>query len=987
MKHLFSLLTLLFLTSAAEAQSLAWARSAGGTGYDIAQDIAVDASGNVYTVGYFGAAGDFDPGTGTFTLTPVAGNDIFILKLDALGNFVWAEQLGGPGNDKGYSIALDASGNVYTTGTFRNTVDFDPGTGVSNLTSAGNQDIFISKLDPAGNFVWAKRMGATDGDYGFSIDIDPSGNVLTTGYFSGTADFDPGAGVSNLVTAGTDFDVFVSKLNAAGTFIWARRLGGGDTDIGQAIATDASGNVYITGYFRGTTDQDPGTGTFNVVATDPLVSNTFITKLNVSGNFIWSKGLGGDDQLISYGIDVDGAGNVYTAGKFTSTCDFDPGAGTYDLTSLGSEDAYLSKLDAAGNFAWAKQLSGVDYEIAFGVSVDNAGNSYTTGMFVNSPDFDPGPGVYTLNAGNFPAVFVSRLDASGNFVSALQMGGGNSDNEGSSIAIDAAGRIYVAGRINGTGDFDPSASTVYTLSGNQNALIVKLSPCQNSAGTDVRTACDSYTWIDGETYTQSTNTPAFILPNAVGCDSIVTLNLTVNHSSAGTDTRVACNSFTWINGVTYNASTSTPTYLLTNSRGCDSLVTLNLTIRHSSTGTDTRTACNSYTWINGITYVQSTNTPVFILQNAAGCDSVVTLHLTVSHSSTGTDIQTACNSYTWINGVTYTASTNLPTYQLTNSAGCDSIVTLHLSIVHSVAGTDVRNACNSFTWMNGVTYTSSTTTPTFQLTSSSGCDSIVTLNLTIGHSTTATDVQFSCGAFTWINGITYIADNHTAVYTIPNASGCDSVVMLDLTVNHASAAIDVHSACESYTWIDGVTYTASTSTPSFLLQNADGCDSVVILDLTIGELHPHVIQSGAVLICSESGGTYQWINCNSNLQIFGATSQSLTTVVNGSYAVIYTEGGCSDTSECVTISAAGMNEQLFVPFLLYPNPNAGSFEIETEKELAITVFNASGQLIAEQQLTAGKNAIRLDDVENGIYLLRATDEAGTTSIQRVSVIR
>ena len=157
--------------------------------------------------------------------------------------------------------------------------------------------------------------------------------------------------------------------------------------------------------------------------------------------------------------------------------------------------------------------------------------------------------------------------------------------------------------------------------------------------------------------------------------------MTINHSNTGIDEQTACESYTWIDGITYTESTNEPTFTLTNAAGCDSIVTLHLTINRSNTGIDEQTVCDSYTWIDGVTYTESTNEPTFTLTNAAGCDSVVTLHLTINHSNTGIDEQTACDSYTWIDGVTYTESTNEPTFTLTNAVGCDSVVTLHLTMV------------------------------------------------------------------------------------------------------------------------------------------------------------------------------------------------------------------------------------------------------------------------------------------------------------------
>ena len=167
-------------------------------------------------------------------------------------------------------------------------------------------------------------------------------------------------------------------------------------------------------------------------------------------------------------------------------------------------------------------------------------------------------------------------------------------------------------------------------------------------GTDTQTACGSYTWIDGNTYTASNNTATFTILGgaASGCDSLVTLDLTISNAVNGIDTQIACGSYTWIDGNTYTASNNSATFTIVGgaASGCDSLVTLDLTISNAVNGTDTQTACGSYTWIDGNTYSASNNTATFNIPGGAanGCDSLVTLDLTISNAVNGTDTQIAC---------------------------------------------------------------------------------------------------------------------------------------------------------------------------------------------------------------------------------------------------------------------------------------------------------------------------------------------------------
>ena len=478
-------------------------------------------------------------------------------------------------------------------------------------------------------------------------------------------------------------------------------------------------------------------------------------------------------------------------------------------------------------------------------------------------------------------------------------------------------------------------SATYSLTnaaGCDSVVTLNLTINSPTTGTDIQTACNSYTWIDGVTYTSSNNSATYTLTNAAGCDSVVTLNLTINSPTTGTDIQTACNSYTWIDGVTYTSSNNSATYSLTNAAGCDSVVTLNLTINSPTTGTDIQTACNSYTWIDGVTYTSSNSSATYSLTNAAGCDSVVTLNLTINSPTTGTDIQTACNSYTWIDGVTYTSSNNSATYTLTNAVGCDSVVTLNLTINSPTTGTDIQTACNSYTWIDGVTYTSSNNSATYTLTNAVGCDSVVTLNLTINSPTTGTDIQTACNSYTWIDGVTYTSSNNSATYTLTNAVGCDSVVTLNLTINSPTTGTDIQTACNSYTWIDGVTYTSSNNSATYTLTNAAGCDSVVTLNLTIESIDDSVVLSALTIYALPGYDSYQWYECTSNgyMMMSNETNDSISITANGDYAVVINNNNCSDTSDCVTVNNIGLREETQATFRIYPNPTQGKVKVERD---------------------------------------------------------
>jgi len=385
-----------------------------------------------------------------------------------------------------------------------------------------------------------------------------------------------------------------------------------------------------------------------------------------------------------------------------------------------------------------------------------------------------------------------------------------------------------------------------TTGGCDSVTVMHITINHSTTGIETVSACDSYTW-NGTTYTSSTNTPTFTSQNAAGCDSVTTLHLTISQSAITNEYVTACDSYTW-QGTTYTASTI-DSIATANAYGCDSIAILHLTINNSNTGIETVSACDSYTW-HGSTYTSSTNTPSYTSTNAQGCDSITTLHLTINHSTSATETVTACDSYTW-QGSTYTSSTNTPSYTSTNAQGCDSVTTLHLTINHSTSATENVTACDNYTWQ-GSTYTSSTNTPSYTSTNAQGCDSVTTLILTINYSTSATETVTACDSYTW-QGSTYTSSTNTPSYTSTNAQGCDSVTTLYLTINYSTSATETVTACDSYTW-QGSTYTSSTNTPSYTSTNAQGCDSITTLYLTIN-------YSTRDTIVDSATGSYTW-NCN-----------------------------------------------------------------------------------------------------------------------------
>ncbi|HLP54932.1 MAG TPA: T9SS type A sorting domain-containing protein [Fluviicola sp.] len=452
-------------------------------------------------------------------------------------------------------------------------------------------------------------------------------------------------------------------------------------------------------------------------------------------------------------------------------------------------------------------------------------------------------------------------------------------------------------------------------------------------------------------------------------------------STSSTTNQFACGSYTW-NGNTYTTSGLHSVHF-TNAAGCDSTAYLNLTLGNNAS-VSTVSSCNSYTWpANGQVYTSS-GTYSATLQNMVGCDSVVTLNLSIHNASFGTFSHTACESYTWpLNNQTYTASGSYPALTQ-NMYGCDSTVMLNLTILNESATTIPVSVCGSYTWpQNNQTYTTSGQ-HAVTLTNMLGCDSTVTLDLTILPATGSSVNALECISYTWPqNNQTYTSSGQYTD-TLANAFGCDSIITLNLTILNGSTTVETISACNSYTWsANGTTYMAS-GQYNETLTSVLGCDSLVTLDLTITPPPTATAtDDGLGTLTGTAGNQVQWIDCNSNTAIAGATSTTFSPTVNGTYAIVVNYGpNCSDTSNCLMVNYIGLNESKMSDVLIFPNPATDEVYITFPGEsVEVTVNDAQGKFIFRQVVVPGES-VSLAQLETGVYLFVFITEQGKT-VKRV----
>ena len=369
----------------------------------------------------------------------------------------WANGIGGASNDAEISdIVVDASENVYVLGQFQGTVDFDPSGGTANLTSTGLDDIFFAKYNNNGDYIWAKKIGGAGEDSGQNIKIDAYGNIYLTGSFSNSSvDFDPSGSTANLTSTGAE-DIFFAKYDNNGNYIWAKQIGGTNSDIGVELCLDWIGNIYLTGVFETTVDFDPNGGTANLTSTG--AEDIFFAKYDNNGNYIWAKSIGGTTEDVVTAIALDVNNNICLTGYFSNTVDFNPDGATVNLTSNGNDDIFLAKYNNNGNYIWARHIGGSGGDESTDLALDNFGNLYLTGYFGGTVDFDPSASIQNRTSISSEDIFLAKYAPNGSYIWAHGFPS-SGDNEGRSIALDAFNNVYMMGELSGATDLDPSAGS------------------------------------------------------------------------------------------------------------------------------------------------------------------------------------------------------------------------------------------------------------------------------------------------------------------------------------------------------------------------------------------------------------------------------------------------------------------------------------------------------------------------------------------------
>jgi len=470
MKSSLATVAVVFLFSIfSKAQDLNWITIIDG-GSPQYEAVAIGSDNDVYAIGDFYGTPDFDPGTGVFNLTSTTSgtDDVFVQKLDSSGNFVWAVSFGGTEIDQAWEIEVDFDDNVYITGSFRGTADFDPGSGVFNLTTGGGEDAFLVKLDSEGNFQWAKRVGTGEwGVNGVVIETDDDGNVYWCGRFSGTGDFDPGP--ESVILSATASHPFLIKLTPDGNTVWVRKpfTGGGPYSLQTLDIKHFDGELLLTGRFSDTVDFDPGV-TDSIIGAIPGFGDAYLVKLDTSSDFVWARTWGGTNSDYGTSVSVANDGTIYGAGVFREDVDLNPGPDSLIYDAGDNPWVFVSKFLEDGEFEWSSVFgSPTDPEAEIWGPISSVTPDQNLTFIAGyrfEIDMDPGPDTLLLpDIGSADGdICMIEIDSLGQLVCGKAYGS-YAITSHADMAMDSDGSIHTVGFFTDSTDFDTDSIAEFIL--------------------------------------------------------------------------------------------------------------------------------------------------------------------------------------------------------------------------------------------------------------------------------------------------------------------------------------------------------------------------------------------------------------------------------------------------------------------------------------------------------------------------------------------
>jgi hypothetical protein len=988
-------LFLLAFTTTFAQPTFEWGHQYGTTTKaEVLSDQVIDASGMIYSVGTFEGTVDFDPGAGVVNLTSFsAADDVFVTKIDANGVLQWAIRIGNGNAVEVNDIALDPAGFIILTGTFIRTVDFDPGIGVTSISSSSNlKAAYVLKLTTNAGFVWVR--GTNFRTEGVGVSVGPNGDVYTT-----LNTIQPQGGqmitfpsLGTFSSAGPKF--FVWKLSSTGAAVWVKDCStGNDQPLpNRSIITDASDNFYVAGTFMGTSSVlSLGSlfGPNNITGLSAL--DGFVFKGNSSGIYVWHRTFVSGSAIHCTAIDNYDHNSFIIGGDFASTVNFAPPLLTHSHTANGSFDGFVLKVDFSNNLTYSYTFGGTSYDFVNDLSVNFAGEIYVAGRFGGTTDMDGGPGVSSFVSAGGSDAYLLKIKSIGGFDWATTYG--SIDSENMTVASNDSNKVYCGGSFLNTIDFDHDAP-VFNMAASpsvQDIFLLKLSECiasapiadagslanlTNSCSVSAPTAptatncLGSYNGTPDVTFpvtTQGTTTVTWTYADVNGNSSTQTQEVVVNDDTAPV---ADAGSLADITAQCEVTSLTAPTAM----DNCEGAIAGT----HNASFPITSNTTVTWTYADGNGNSSTQTQEVVINDNTtpvadAGSLADITAQCEVTSLTAPTAMDNCEGAIAGTHNASFpiTSSTTV-TWTYTDGNNNSSSQTQEVVIndftdpVGDLASlADVNNQCE-------VPFL---TAPT----ATDNCSgSVVGTHNALFPITTTTSVTW---AFTDGSGNTSTQSQNVVIndFTPPVPAIAN---LPDVNDNCDITALTAPSASDNCTGNITGTHNASfpitsNTTVTWSYNDGNGNTTTQSQEVVVTPTDNSIAQVDATtLMANEIGNTYQWVDCNDgNSAIAGETDQSFTVVSNGSYAVEIDNGNCTVMSTCIQILTVGI-EEVNSKSTVYTSSNQLTIIFNDNVQSGrMSMIDVSGRSVLTTDLNGTRTTLEIN-VPVGVYLILVETEEG-----------
>ncbi|MBL4754951.1 MAG: gliding motility-associated C-terminal domain-containing protein [Flavobacteriales bacterium] len=855
------------------------------------ESIDLDSNQNIYVVGQFFGTMDLDPGVGVTTVTSAGGDiNMFVAKYSSAGALIWGFSISAP--SQGHGLTIDNMGNVLVTARYSGTGNIDPlGVGTT-LTSPGGvgfpRDVFVGKYNGiTGQNIWAFSVGGTSQDEGHSIATDDANNVYVKGVFNNTVDFDPGVGTA-MLTAISGYDTYIAKYDSNGVYQWAFNY---DESTQQSIgpeylAVDGAGNVYSTTPFSGTQSFDPSG--VNLLTSFGGTDDIALVKYSTNGSYIWGKAIGGAGNeggvTLIVSVAIGPCGGIFITGNHNGISDFDPGPGFANLSSGGSTKSFVAKYDANGAYIWA----------------DNSPiTSGVRSIYVSSTGYIGGSGsgikfIYELSSPTPPVIDSVGPFCDNSLAVALttSISGGTWGGSGVTDTLLGVFDPLVAG----VGLHEVTYVTAGSCAGADTTYIEVDSNYVISATASI--CLGDSVQLPGGVYVNAAGTFTDTLSSSSGCDSVINTTVTIDSAYfVNTSASICQGDSLLLPGGTFALIAGVYVDTL-NAVSCDSIVTITVTINSNYSVAAFVSICQGDSiQLPGGSYATLAGGYIDSLSTVSGCDSIINTTVTLDPIYIIINSTSICQGDSvQLPGGSFAAAAGVYIDTLSTSSGCDSIFNTTVSVNPTYLISLSALICpGDSVQLSGGAYVSAAGIYTDSLMALSGCDSVIATTVTIDLNYLITSSVSVCqGDSVLLPGGAYV--NAAGVYTdsLTTFSGCDSIIVITVSIDLSYTASSTVAICLGDSLqLPGGSYVTTAGTFSDTFSTALGCDSVIITTVSLNAL-PQVdlgndstfCMGGSVTLnAGNPGATYLWQD--------GSVGPTLNVATSGVYFVTVT-----DTSNC-----------------------------------------------------------------------------------------